>query len=62
MEEREIECIRCKQTADSPVTECDNCGGTEYRSFVPGAAAEADEELAGTLAELSSPVNPVGPR
>jgi primosomal protein N' len=61
MEERKIECIRCEQTADSPVSKCDNCGATEYRSFVPDADAEAENELAGTLAELSSSVNPFVP-
>jgi primosomal protein N' len=61
MEERKIECIRCEQTADSPLTECDNCGATEYRSFAPEGAAAADEELVGTLAELSSSVNPIVP-
>lgn len=62
MEEREITYIECGRATNSPVTECDGCGGTEYRSFVPGVAANADEELAGTIAELSSSVNPVGPR
>lgn len=62
MTERELVCLSCESKSDSFLTECSNCGASEYKSVTTVSESTAEEEkFESRLARFSRPVNPLVP-
>ncbi len=62
MTERELVCLSCGSESDNFLTECSNCGATEYKSVTTvSETAPAEEQFESRLARFSRPVNPLVP-